>query len=402
MLRWLTAGESHGSALTVIVDGLPAGIRVEPAAIEGALCARRVGYGRGGRSRIERDEWRVEGGVRRGRTTGAPVAIRIPNRDSSNWGDAFAPFGGTSEVVPITRPRPGHADFVGAAKYGLTDIRDVVERASARETCARVAAGALVQCLLTDLGIRVVGRVRAIGTVRIAERWDTGRADPESKPLVPELRCDDTGAAARMKKAIHAAGAKGQTLGGELRVVARGVPVGLGSYAQWDRRFDGRIGGAFLSIPGIKGVEIGDAVKSARALGSRAHDAFRARAGQVERATNHAGGIEGGITNGEPIICTAYMKPLPSVRSAKDRRGSVDLRTGKGSSAFWERSDICAVPAACVVAEAMMAIVIAEGVLEKFGGDSLRELRGRVESWRAEATDLAHWSKQHSDARKGD
>jgi chorismate synthase len=392
MLRFLTAGESHGRTLVVIVDGLPAGLLVDAGTLTRDLRRRQQGYGRGRRMAIEADEAVIVGGVRHGRTTGAPVAVTIDNRDWVNWAFTMHPDehppadAGGARRAPVTRPRPGHADLAGAIKYGHTDIRDVLERASARETAARVAAGALARQVLAQVAIEVASHVIAIGAECASTRgasFDDILALTDDSPT----RCVDGAAAGRMVAAIEAARDAGDTLGGVFEVAARGVPAGLGSYAQWDRRLDGRLAQALMSIPAIKAVSIGIGAEAARLRGSQVHDEILPPAGgepgrgsalPATRPTNHAGGLEGGVTNGEELRVSASMKPIATLMMPLR---SIDLETGAGTAAAIERSDVCAVPAASVVGEAMVAFVLADAVLERFGGDSVDDLRRRYADW---------------------
>ncbi len=383
-LRMLTAGESHGPSLTVLIDGLPAGLGLLAADIDADLARRQQGYGRGGRMKIEHDRVQIESGVRGGETLGSPVALRIENRDFANWTGRMG--AGVFDVPPdpVTLPRPGHADLAGALKYDRHDVRDVLERASARETAARVGAGAIARVLLRALGVQIVSRV-----VSVAGLADDATYAPDeliaatARLDASALRCMDPSHEARMREAILAASHAGDTVGGVLEVVAVGAPPGLGSHVQWDRRLDARIAAAIASVPAIKAVEIGDGWNAASLPGSRVHDAIAYETGsrRFVRASNHAGGIEGGMTNGEPVIVRAAMKPLATLRAALP---STDLRTKAAASATVERSDVCAVPAAGVVLEAMLAWVLAGAVLEKFGGDSMRELLRSVDAYRAQ------------------
>jgi chorismate synthase len=393
MLRFLTAGESHGRALVVIVDGLPAGLPIDAAALARDLRRRQQGYGRGRRMAIESDSAVFVGGVRHGRTTGAPIAITIENRDWANWAftmhpDAAPPNeAGGAQRASVTRPRPGHADLAGAIKYGHADLRDVLERASARETAARVAAGGLARQLLRQVGIDVASHVVAIGPEQSPRRevtFEEIAALPDDSPT----RCADAGAAARMIAAIDAAREAGDTLGGVFEVAARGVPAGLGSYSQWDRRLDGRLAQALMSIPAIKAVSIGIGAEAAALPGSQVHDeivpaspgaADPRSSVPVGRPTNHAGGLEGGVTNGQELRISASMKPIATLMAPLR---SIDLETGAASAAAIERSDVCAVPAAAAVGEAMVALVVADALLERFGGDSVDELLRRHADWR--------------------
>jgi chorismate synthase len=364
-LRFLTAGESHGPELVVIVEGMAAGVPVEGEAIDRELVRRQGGYGRGARStRIERDHAEIVSGVAGGRTTGAPIAMRIVNRDFANQPDSPA---------PLTAPRPGHADLAGGTKYGLEDFRLVRERASARETAARVAAGAVARGLLAVFGMHLGSYVTSIGHVTATLPASEDLAGSDLRRLADEaeedaVRCPDPEASVAMRAAIDAARQDGETLGGVFVAFATGVPVGLGSHVHWDRKLDGRLAGAICSIPAVKGVELGPAFDLAARPGSRAQDPLFLRDGAVARDSNHAGGLEGGITNGEPVVVRAAMKPLSSVRSAI---ASVDFATGAAADPPYVRSDVTAVPAAAVVAEAMVAWVLAEALVERFGGDRL-------------------------------
>ena len=370
MLRFLTAGESHGPCLTAIVEGLPAGLAVDVEAINRDLARRQGGYGRGGRMKIEKDEAEILGGVLLGKTTGAPVALRIENRDWPNWRERWA--GGNLPRLSV--PRPGHADYAGMVKYGLDDARLVLERASARETAARVAVGALAKQLLAAFDVAVGSCVAEIGGV-IAEIPDLPPEELWALAEASDVRCPDPEAAARMCAAIDAARQAGDSLGGVFVVTAAGALVGLGSYVHWDRRLDARLAAAVMSIPAVKGVEIGPAFENARKPGTRVHDAFvrgSEKANQpVTRATNRAGGIEGGMSNGQPIVVRAAMKPIPTTITPQR---SVDLATGEPAETQYQRSDVCAAPAAAVVGEAMVAWVLAEALIEKLGGDSLKEM----------------------------
>jgi chorismate synthase len=387
MLRFLTAGESHGRALVVILEGVPAGLRIDLDSVARDLRRRQGGYGRGRRMAIECDRADILSGVRAGESIGGPIAMIIENKDWVNWqktmytGPEAEPDARGARRAPVTRPRPGHADLAGIAKYGRDDVRDVLERASARETAARVAAGAIARQLLEQAGVRIASHVFSIGSVRLAESvavsFDQAAALPDDSPV----RCVDEEVAARMIAAIDAAKAAGDTLGGGFEVLATGVPVGLGSYVQWDRKLDGRLAQALMSIPAIKGVGIGLGPEAAARPGSRVHDEILPGAGAalpVTRPTNNAGGLEGGVTNGEDLRVSAWMKPIATLM--KPLR-SVDLTTLAESGAAIERSDVCAVPAAAVVGEAMVALTLADALVEKFGGDSVDELKRSVDAW---------------------
>jgi chorismate synthase len=367
MLRYMTGGESHGPCLTAIVEGLPAGLSVDLEAINRDLARRQGGYGRGARMEIEKDQVEILGGVIAGLTTGAPLVMRIDNRDWPNWRDRWA----SGELEPLTVPRPGHADYAGMIKYGLSDARPVLERASARETAARVAVGSVAKRLLAHLEVAVGSWVEEIGDVD-SEPLDRPPHEIWALAENSDVRCPDEKAAERMRKAIDAAAEAGDSLGGVFVVAATGVPVGLGSYAQWDRRIDGRLAAAVMSIPAVKGVAIGPAFRNSRLPGTQVHDAMRPDGeGGVIRATNRAGGVEGGMTNGEPVVVRAAMKPIPTTTTPID---SVDLATGKQAKTEYQRSDVCAVPAASVVGEAMVAWVLADALIEKRGGDSVAEM----------------------------
>jgi chorismate synthase len=369
MLRFLTAGESHGPCLLAIVEGLPAGLLVDVEAINTDLRRRQGGYGRGARMQIERDRAEVLGGVWQGRTTGAPLALRIENRDWVNGRDRDLP--------PLTVPRPGHADYAGMTKYGLDDARPVLERASARETAARVAVGALAKQLLAAFDVAVGSYVAEIGDI-VATIPDQPPEELWALAEASDVRCPDEDAATWMREAIDAAREAGDSLGGIFVVVATDVPVSLGSHVHWDRRLDGRLAQAVMSIPAIKGVEIGPAFENARLAGTQVHDEILPGADApsplVTRPTNRAGGIEGGMTNGQAVVVRAAMKPIPTTMAPLR---SVDLRTGKAATTQYQRSDVCAVPAAAVVGEAMVAWVLAQALMEKLGGDSLAEMKTR-------------------------
>jgi chorismate synthase len=366
MLRFLTAGESHGPALIALLDGIPAGLPLQPDDLLPMMQRRQSGYGRGQRQQIERDQAQILSGVYGGRTIGAPIALLIPNRDYANWRERT--------VAPWRRPRPGHADLAGAIKYGLDDLRLVAERASARETAARVAAGAVAAHLLAQLGIAVGSYVRAIGPVDAALA-DLPLTERIRLALQSDVSCPDAEAAGRMRVAIDAAQQAGDSLGGIFDVVALGLPVGLGTHTQWDRRLDARLAAALMSIQAVKGVEIGPAFDNARLPGTAVHDALYATPAGPARRTNRAGGLEGGMTNGEPLLLSAAMKPIPTTLAPQP---TVDLDTGQQVETEYQRSDGCAVPAAAVVGEAMVALTLAEAVIERCGGDTLAELQQRM------------------------
>ncbi len=388
MLRFLTAGESHGQGLVTILEGLPAGLTIDLDAMTVDLRRRQGGYGRGRRMAIESDRAEILSGVRRGRTTGAPVALLVRNKDWENWQNTMhvepqAPAGATgANRAAVVRPRPGHADLAGALKYDHDDIRDVLERASARETAARVAAGAIARQLLAAIGCELTSHITGIGPVVIPAGTQVSFAAAQSLPLEAPLRCTDPMLEQQMMASIDAAKEAGDTLGGSFEVIVRNVPVGLGSYVHWDRKLDGRLAQALMSIPAIKAVAVGDGVNGARRPGSLVHDeivadAAAAAAGEpvLRRPTNRAGGLEGGVTNGEEVRMTGFMKPIATLM--KPLR-SIDLTSMEDAPAAIERSDVCAVPAAAVVAEAMVALVLADAVLERFGADSMADLLARV------------------------
>ncbi len=386
-LRWLTAGESHGSGLTVILEGVPAGLGLLAEHIDEDLARRQRGYGRGGRMKIETDRVVITSGVRGGVTLGSPITLTVTNRDHEKWRDSMAAGPLPRPPEPLVRPRPGHADLAGGLKYARDDLRDVLERASARETAARTAAGAVAKRLLAELGVDVFAHVVSIGEVEVAPRSEpTALQELKRLARASDLACADAGAEARMREAIREASHAGDTLGGTFEVVATGVPVGLGSHVQWDRRLDGLLAQALMSIQAIKAVEIGDGWAAARARGSAVHDpiGYDPVARRFTRPSNRAGGLEGGITNGEPVVCRAAMKPIATLRRALP---SVDVRTKEPSDAAFERSDVCAVAAASVVGEAMVALTLARAALEKLGGDSLIEVMENLRSGRSRAED---------------
>jgi chorismate synthase len=385
MLRWLTAGESHGRALVAVCEGIPAGVEITTAAVAAALARRRAGYGRGARMKFEQDEVELTAGVRHGLTLGAPVAIRIANTEWPKWetvmsADPVGPdlLASQARAAPLTRPRPGHADLAGMQKYGFDDARPVLERASARETAARVALGELARRFLRQVaGVEIVSHVVAIGSVSAAGGIVPLPQDADRVDADP-VRCLDPAASAAMRAEVDAERQDGDTLGGVIEVAVYGVPPGLGSHVHWDRRLDGRLAGALMSIQAIKGVEVGDGFTTAARRGSQAHDEIEAGGDGLRRRTNRAGGIEGGMSTGELIRLRAAMKPISTVPRAL---ATVDVRTGEPAPAINQRSDVTAVPAAGVVAEAMAALVLADTVLEKFGGDSVTETARNLDGY---------------------
>ena len=392
MLRFLTAGESHGPSLVVIVEGVPAGLPLAASDLLPDLARRQLGYGRGRRMAIEQDQAEILAGVRRGHTLGSPIALLIRNRDWANWQHTMSieadppESAGGARRAAVTRPRPGHADLSGGLKYGHRDLRDVLERASARETAARVAAGAIARVLLRRYGVDIASHVIAIGAAAIADPLAVSFAQARALAPGDDLRCVDEAVAQTMKSAIDAAREAGDTVGGAFEVIAHDVPPGLGSYVQWDRKLDGRLAQAMMSIPAIKAVGLGRAAAVGGLPGSRVHDeivpATGAGSGTVpglRRPTNNAGGLEGGVTNGEDVRVTAWMKPISTLM--KPLR-SVDLATMTEAAATIERSDVCAVPAAAVVGEAMVGLVLADALLEKFGADSVAEVDAAWERYR--------------------
>jgi chorismate synthase len=385
VLRWLTAGESHGPALVAVLEGLPADVRITTGDVAAALARRRLGYGRGARMKFEQDDVELTGGVRHGRTMGGPVALRVGNTEWPKWTTVMSAdpvpaeeLDGLARNAPLTRPRPGHADLVGMQKYGFDDARPVLERASARETAARVALGAVAKAFLDQaLGATVLSHVVGIGTVAVPYGTVPG---PDDLAAVDEsvVRCFDAATSAAMVEEIDQARRDGDTLGGVVEVVVHGLPPGLGSHVHGDRRLDSRLAGALMGIQAIKGVELGDGFELARRRGSQAHDEIESGPSGLRRRTGRSGGTEGGMTTGEPLRVRAAMKPISTVPRALD---TVDVATGEAAVAINQRSDVCAVPAAGVVAEAMVALVLAEATLEKFGGDSVAETARNVRGY---------------------
>jgi chorismate synthase len=378
MLRLLTAGESHGQGLVAILDGLPAGVSVSPRTVADELARRRHGYGRGGRQRFEADAFEIVSGVRHGRTIGSPIAVTIPNVEwASKYHELMSVEGEPDPKARLTRPRPGHADLVGALKYGFDDVRNVLERASARETAARVAAGAFCKAFLAELGIAVLSHVVQVGKVRVGRRRPPEPDEQVSVDASP-VRCADPVVSRAMTAEIDRLRKAKDTVGGVFEVLAYGVPPGLGSYVQYDRKLDARLAAALMSIQSVKGVEVGDGFASAARPGSKAHDEIVVRGGRVERASARAGGIEGGMSTGQPIRVRAAMKPFSTV--PRPLR-TVDLDTGAPTVAIKQRTDVCAVPAGGVVGESAVAFVLADAVLEKFGGDSATETRSNLDRY---------------------
>ena len=383
MLRFFTAGESHGQALIAWISGLPAGVPVDLDFVNRELHRRQLGYGRGGRQKIEKDQAECLAGVRHGRTIGAPIAIRIENRDWKNWERALPvedADGAEDAQRPLTSPRPGHADLAGALKFGLHDARYILERASARETAARTAAGAFGKLILRHFDIHVLSHTIAVGHARLdrAAKWN--EIEAVCANLESPFRCVDSETETRMKAEVDQALRAGDSVGGIFEVVARGVPPGLGSHAQWDEKLDGRLARAVMSIQAVKGVEIGTGIANATSYGSEVQDeiGYDSSRKRFTRSSNRAGGLEGGITNGEDVVVRGYLKPISTLRRAL---ASADLRTKESLKAAYERSDICVVPAAGIVAEAMVAHVLTEAFLAKFGGDSLEETRRNFHSY---------------------
>ena len=379
-MRWLTAGESHGPLLTALIEGLPSHIQITTADIDNELSRRRLGFGRGARQHFEADKVTITGGIRLGETQGGPVAIQVGNSEWPKWERVMSadpiPEDEISRLArnaPLTRPRPGHADLVGMQKYDFQDARPILERASARETAARVALGAIAKAFLKQaVGVEILSHVVSIGQAKISENVplptfaDLKRIDED------QVRCADPAGSAAMVAEIEAAHKDGDTLGGVVEVIAYNVPIGLGSHVHWDRRLDSRLAGALMGIQAIKGVELGDGFTTATRRGSVAHDEIELRDGSIVRRSQRAGGTEGGMSNGDLLRVRAAMKPISTVPKALD---TIDVATGEPAKAINQRSDVCAVPAAGVVAEAMVALVLAEAVLEKFGGDSVAEVR---------------------------
>ncbi len=379
MLRFLTGGESHGPSLSAIIEGLPAGLTVDFAEINRQLKRRQGGYGRGDRQKIESDTVDILSGVRFGRTLGSPVTLLVRNRDFENWLDRMSVTPIEQEIPPVVQARPGHADFAGMLKYATDDLRNILERSSARNTAPLVAVGAICRGLLKECGIRVFSHVAMLGNVYVSLPHPPDYAAVEEAAESSPVRVADAEAQERIIAAIDEAGARGDTLGGIVEVVATGCPPGLGSHTHWDRKLDSRLAAAVIGIQAIKGVEIGMGFGVAQRPGSQVHDEiFHDPATGFRRSTNNAGGLEGGMTNGEPVVVRAAMKPLSTLKKPLQ---SVDMKTREAVQAHFERSDVCAVPAAGVICEAMVGIVLAEAVVEKFGGDSMEELLRNYRSY---------------------
>lgn len=406
MLRWMTAGESHGEALTAVLEGVPAGVEITTEAVSAALARRRLGYGRGARQAFERDELSILGGVRHGRTIGSPIALRIGNAEWPRWATVMssdpvdpaallvdAGTGDEREIArnrPLTRPRPGHADLPGMLKYDLPDARPVLERASARETAARVALGAIAAAVLEQVaGVGLVSHVVRVGQVALDDDAPRPTPEDEERLSADPVRCTDPRVSARMVEQIDTARKAGDTLGGVVEVLATGVPVGLGSHVVAERRLDARLAGALMGIQAVKGVEIGDGFAEAARLGSQAHDEIISLdAGRVERASNRAGGIEGGVSNGSPIVVRAAYKPISTVPRALR---TVDLATGARATGLHQRSDTTAVVPGAVIAEAMVALVLADALIDKTGGDSLQEARRNLTAYLDRVAQRTQW-----------
>ena len=387
MIRWLTAGESHGPALSAILEGMPAHIEITTEMIGTDLARRRLGFGRGARQKFEADELSILGGVRHGKSQGGPISLQIGNSEWPKWSKVMSPdivaadeLAELARNAPLTRPRPGHADLVGMQKYDFDDARAILERASARETAARVALGAVARAFLKQsVGIEIISHVLSIGSACAKSDYRIPEASERVKIDEDPVRAADKELSDAMVAEIESAHKDGDTLGGVVEVLAFGVPVGLGSHTHWDRRLDSELAAALMGIQAIKGVEVGDGFESARRRGSKAHDEIEKNsAGKIVRRTDRAGGTEGGMSNGEVLRVRAAMKPISTIPKALD---TVDVSTGGAAKAINQRSDVCAVPAAGIVAEAMVALVLADAVLEKFGGDSVAEVRRNFESY---------------------
>lgn len=386
MLRWLTAGESHGPELIAVLEGMPAGVPVSLDGVREDLARRKLGYGRGSRMKFEQDELHFSGGVVQGRTIGGPIAIRVGNTEWPKWVEVMSAEPtelsdrSRGRGAALTRPRPGHADLTGMQKYGFDEARPVLERASARETAARVALGAIARAFLAELGIRLVSHTVSIGDVAVPAGSALPRPEDVAALDADPLRCFDAETSARMVAEVDDTKKSGDTIGGIVEVLAYGLPPGLGSYVHWDRRLDSRLAGAIMGIQAIKGVEVGDGFETTRRRGSAAHDELHVTDGRITRETDRAGGLEGGMTTGQMLRVRAGMKPIATVPNALP---TIDIATGEEAKAHHQRSDVSAVPAAGVVAEAMVALVLADAVVEKFGGDSIGETRRNLEAYLA-------------------
>ncbi|MGK0741500.1 chorismate synthase [Leucobacter sp. Z1108] len=386
MLRWLTAGESHGPELIAVLEGMPAGVPISLALVREDLARRKLGYGRGSRMKFEQDELNFSGGVVQGRTIGGPIAIRIGNTEWPKWVEVMSAEPtelsekSRGRGAALTRPRPGHADLTGMQKYGFDEARPVLERASARETAARVALGAVARAFLAELGIRLVSHTLAVGPIEVPAGSPLPRPEDVAVLDADPLRCFDPATSERMVTEVDDTKKSGDTIGGIVEVLAYGLPPGLGSYVHWDRRLDSRLAGALMGIQAIKAVEVGDGFETTRRRGSAAHDELHVRHGDIVRDTDRAGGIEGGMTTGQVLRVRAGMKPIATVPNALP---TIDVLTGEEAKAHHQRSDVSAVPAAGVVAEAMVALVLADAVTEKFGGDSVAETARNMKSYLA-------------------
>jgi chorismate synthase len=378
MLRILTAGESHGPACVTIIEGVPAGVKAGAEDINRDLKRRRSDYGRGGRGKIEEDKVEILSGVRYGKTLGSPIALIVRNLDFANWQDEMSIGEMENPAAKVTRPRPGHADLAGAIKYGLDDIRNISERASARETVGRVMAGAVLRQLLAEFGIRLASHTVQIGTVTLGRPYPDFEEVAKIFETDPDIKCIDPETSQQMKEAIDEARARKDTLGGVAEVIATGVPVGLGSVMHYDRRLDGRIAQALMSIPSVKAVELGNAIAGAAAFGSDFQDEIAYKEGRFDRQSNNMGGLEGGMSNGRDIVCRVYHKPLSTLGRPLE---TVDIATRRPAKATVERSDVCAVPRAGVISEAMLAFVLAEAMTEKFGGDHIKEMKANFKAY---------------------
>jgi chorismate synthase len=378
MLRILTAGESHGPACVTIIEGMPAGLKINIEDINQDLKRRHSDYGRGGRRKIEEDKAEILSGVRYGKTLGSPIALMVKNLDFANWQEEMSPEETKKPAAKITRPRPGHADLAGALKYGQDDIRNIWERASARETVSRVMAGAVLRQLLEEFGIRLASHTVQIGQIKLARPYSDFEEVASVFEKDPDIRCIDPETSKQMKRAIAEAKARKDTLGGVVEVIASGVPIGLGSVMHHDRRLDGLIAQALMSIPSVKAVEIGNAIAGAAMFGSEFQDETIYKQGRFTRQTNNMGGIEGGMSNGQDIICRVYHKPLSTLGAPVK---TVDINTRQTAQATVERSDICAVPRAGVISEAMLAFTLAQAMIEKFGGDHIKEMKNNLKAY---------------------